>query len=244
VTLHLTINKTIYAEESVTACDSYTWNGQTYDKSDDYVYTTTAANGCDSVVTLHLTILPPAEIQRDTIYVCASDLPYEWYDVLITESGVYSHTETYQTTQCDSVLLELVLGIYTQSLPSEITMPIVNRGAPIDVTAATADILTHIESDTWYAPNALVTWKVKYDAEWELLSDIPVDTAIKKLLLKYLVESDCGIIESEEMVFDFCTTNLDIQSPLQPSVRKVFYQNTMYIIRDGKVYDTLGIRIM
>ena len=244
VTLHLTINKTVYSEESVTACDSYTWNGQTYDKSDDYVYTTTAANGCDSVVTLHLTILPPAETQRDTIYVCASDLPYEWYDVLITESGVYSHTETYQTTQCDSVLLELVLGIYTQSLPSEITMPIVNRGAPIDVTAATADILTHIESDTWYAPNALVTWKVKYETEWELLSDIPVDTAIKKLLLKYLVESDCGIIESEEMVFDFCTTNLDIHSPLQPSVRKVFYQNTMYIIRDGKVYDTLGIRIM
>ena len=69
-------------------------------------------------------------------------------------------------------------------------MPIVNRGAPIDVTAATADILTHIESDTWYAPNALVTWKVMYEAEWELLSDIPVGTAIEKLLLKYLVESD------------------------------------------------------
>ena len=244
VTLHLTINKTVYAEETVTACDSYTWNGQTYDKSDDYVYTTTAANGCDSIVTLHLTILVPAETQRDTIYVCASDLPYEWYDVLITESGIYSHTVTYQSAQCDSVSYELLLGIYTQDLPAEVTTPIVNIGTPIDVTAATTEILTHIESDTWYAPNALVTWMVKYDAEWELLSDIPVDTAIKKLLLKYLVESDCGIIESEEMVFDFCTTNLDIQSPLQPSVRKVFYQNTMYIIRDGKVYDTLGIRIM
>ena len=244
VTLDLTINKTVYAEETTTACDSYDWNGMTYDKSGDYVYTTTAANGCDSVVTLHLTILVPAETQRDTIYVCASDLPYMWYEESITEPGIYSHTVTYQSAQCDSVSYELLLGIYTQDLPTEITMPIVNRGAPIDVTAATADILTHIESDTWYAPNALVTWKVKYEAEWELLSDIPVDTAIKKLLLKYLVESDCGIIESEEMVFDFCTTNLDIQSPLQPSVRKVFYQNTMYIIRDGKVYDTLGIRIM
>jgi hypothetical protein len=142
------------------------------------------------------------------------------------------------------VSYELLLGIYTQDLPAEVTMPIVNIGKPIDVSAATADILTHIESDTWYAPNALITWMVKYDAEWELLSNISVDSTIKKLLLKYLVETDCGTIESDEMVFDFCTTNLNAQSPMQPLVRKVFYQNTMYIIRDGKVYDTLGIRIM
>ena len=244
VTLHLTINKTIYTEETVTACDSYTWNGQTYDQSDDYVYTTTAANGCDSVVTLHLTILAPAETQRDTIYVCASDLPYVWYEKSITEPGIYSHIETYQSAQCDSVSHELIFGIYTQDLPAEVTMPIVKTGKPIDVSAATADILTHIELDTWYAPNALITWLVKYGADWEVLSDNPVDSTIKKLLLKYLVETDCGIIESQEMEFDFCTTNLDIQSPLQPSVRKVFYQNTMYIIRDGKVYDTLGIRIL
>ena len=137
-----------------------------------------------------------------------------------------------------------MLGIYTQSLPSEITMPVVKTDT-IDVSAATADILTYIETDTWYAPNALLTWMVKYDdSQWELLSDNSVDSTIKRLLLKYRVETDCGTIESEEMAFDFCTTNLDIQSPLQPSVRKVFYQNTMYIIRDGKVYDTLGIRIM
>ena len=244
VTLHLTINKTVYTEETVTACDSYEWNGQTYDQSGDYVYTTTAANGCDSVVSLHLTILAPAETQRDTIYVCASDLPYVWYEESITEPGIYSHTETYQSAQCDSVSHELIFGIYTQDLPAEVTMPIVKTGKPIDVSTATADILTHIELDTWYAPNALITWWVKYGADWEVLSDNPVDSTIKKLLLKYLVETDCGIIESQEMEFDFCTTNLDTHSPLQPSVRKVFYQNTMYIIRDGKVYDTLGIRIM
>ena len=153
-------------------------------------------------------------------------------------------TETYQSAQCDSVSHELIFGIYTQDLPAEVTMPIVKTGKPIDVSTATADILTHIELDTWYAPNALITWWVKYGADWEVLSDNPVDPTIKKLLLKYLVETDCGIIESQEMEFDFCTTNLDTHSPLQPSVRKVFYQNTMYIIREGKVYDTLGIRIM
>lgn len=243
-TTHVHFKQPVEVSITKEECDSYTWNDSTYTTSGTYTYTTTAANGCDSVVSLHLTILAPAETQRDTIYVCASDLPYVWYEESITEPGIYSHTETYQSAQCDSVSHELIFGIYTQDLPAEVTMPIVKTGKPIDVSTATADILTHIELDTWYAPNALITWLVKYGADWEVLSDNPVDSTIKKLLLKYLVETDCGIIESQEMEFDFCTTNLEIQSPLQPSVRKVFYQNTMYIIRDGKVYDTLGIRIM
>lgn len=243
-TTHVHFKQPVEVSITKEECDSYTWNDSTYTTSGTYTYTTTAANGCDSVVTLHLTILAPAETQRDTIYVCASDLPYVWYEESITEPGIYSHTETYQSAQCDSVSHELIFGIYTQDLPAEVTMPIVKTGKPIDVSTATADILTHIELDTWYAPNALITWWVKYGADWEVLSDNPVDSTIKKLLLKYLVETDCGIIESQEMEFDFCTTNLDIHSPLQPSVRKVFYQNTMYIIREGKVYDTLGIRIM
>ena len=243
-TTHVHFKQPVEVSITKEECDSYTWNDSTYTTSGTYTYTTTAANGCDSVVSLHLTILAPAETQRDTIYVCASDLPYVWYEESITEPGIYSHTVTYQSAQCDSVSHELIFGIYTQDLPAEVTMPIVKTGKPIDVSTATADILTHIELDTWYAPNALITWWVKYGADWEVLSDNPVDSTIKKLLLKYLVETDCGIIESEEMVFDFCTTNLDTHSPLQPSVRKVFYQNTMYIIREGKVYDTLGIRIM
>ena len=243
-TTHVHFKQPVEVSITKEECDSYTWNDSTYTTSGTYTYTTTAANGCDSVVTLHLTILAPAETQRDTIYVCASDLPYVWYEESITEPGIYSHTVTYQSAQCDSVSHELIFGIYTQDLPAEVTMPIVKTGKPIDVSTATADILTHIELDTWYAPNALITWWVKYGADWEVLSDNPVDPTIKKLLLKYLVETDCGIIESQEMEFDFCTTNLDTHSPLQPSVRKVFYQNTMYIIREGKVYDTLGIRIM
>ena len=244
VTLHLTINKTVYTDESVTACDSYAWNDSTYTTSGIYTYTTTAANGCDSVVTLHLTMLPPAEIQHDSVYVCASDLPYMWQELLISEPGLYSHTVTYQSAQCDSVMYELVLGIYTQTLPAEINMPIVNIGAPIDVADATADIIAHIESNTWYAPNAFVKWMVKYDSEWEFLTDTPVDSKFQKLLLKYLVETDCGVMESDEMEYVFCTTNLGAESSYAPSVRKVFYQNTIYVIRDGKVYDALGIRIM
>ena len=55
-TLHLTINKTVYEEVTVTECYAYDWNGVTYTESGNYTYTTVAANGCDSIVTLHLTI--------------------------------------------------------------------------------------------------------------------------------------------------------------------------------------------
>lgn len=58
-TINLTINHATTKELTEAACDAYTWatgNGNTYTESGDYTFTTTNANGCDSVVTLHLTI--------------------------------------------------------------------------------------------------------------------------------------------------------------------------------------------
>ena len=40
----------------VTECDSYTWNGTTYDATGVYTFVTTNASGCDSTATLNLTI--------------------------------------------------------------------------------------------------------------------------------------------------------------------------------------------
>ncbi|MBJ10297.1 MAG: hypothetical protein CMP66_02395, partial [Flavobacteriales bacterium] len=40
----------------VTACDSYVWNGTSYDATGVYTFTTTNASGCDSTATLNLTI--------------------------------------------------------------------------------------------------------------------------------------------------------------------------------------------
>ena len=54
--LHLTINKSEAVEETVTACDSYEWNGVTYTESGDYTYYTTTVDGCDRTEILHLTI--------------------------------------------------------------------------------------------------------------------------------------------------------------------------------------------
>ena len=58
VTLDLTINYSSTGTDLVTACDSFTWiDGNTYTASNNTAtHTLTNAAGCDSVLTLKLTI--------------------------------------------------------------------------------------------------------------------------------------------------------------------------------------------
>ena len=239
VTLHLTVNQTQYTEESVTACDTYIWNGETYTQSGEYAYTTTAANGCDSVVTLHLTILPDAVTETEELVLCSSELPYEWYGELITEAGFYTVSEQY-AAGCDSVVHELRLNVYNQSLPEQVTLPIVRRGEAIDVTVPSAEIYAHIASDSWYAPNALVEWYTLEDAEWIVLTTDPVPSGVKQVTLKYAVDTDCGSVESDEMVISLETTNVENSQSGNIDTYKIFRDGQLLIIRDGKTYNAQG----
>ena len=93
-------------EETVTACDSYEWNGTTYTTSGDYTYTTTNANGCDSVVILHLTI-NQSETVEETVTACDS---YEWHGQTYTASGDYTFT-TVAANGCDRIeILHLTIN--------------------------------------------------------------------------------------------------------------------------------------
>jgi hypothetical protein len=55
-TLILTINNNFSNTVTVAECSSYNWNGQTYTASGTYTYAGQTSAGCDSVVTLNLTI--------------------------------------------------------------------------------------------------------------------------------------------------------------------------------------------
>jgi hypothetical protein len=58
ITINLTINNSAQTSFSQTICDGtiYTWNNQDYTYSGSYSQTFPAANGCDSIVTLNLTV--------------------------------------------------------------------------------------------------------------------------------------------------------------------------------------------
>jgi hypothetical protein len=51
--------------QTVSACDSYTWNDTAYTASGTYTFTTTNVAGCDSVATLNLTITPSTTYYAD-----------------------------------------------------------------------------------------------------------------------------------------------------------------------------------
>ena len=111
--LHLTVTPTIRTEETVTACDSYAWNGQTYDQTGDYTYTTTAANGCDSIVTLYLTINQSEVGTTEYITICHGDT-YTWNGQTYSAEGEYSLTLS-NTLGCDSTAT-LVLTIMPETV--------------------------------------------------------------------------------------------------------------------------------
>jgi hypothetical protein len=237
--LHLTINKSERVETTMTACDSYEWNGVVYTESGEYTYNTTTSQGCERVEVLHLTILPDAITESEELVLCPSDLPYEWYGQSLTTTGSYVATEQYTGMDCDSIVHELTLNVYVQTLPATVTLPIVRTGEAIDVSIPTAEIYAHINSDSWYAPNTLIAWYIYENDAWVVLTAEPVSSHLNEVVIKYVVDSDCGSVESDAMTISVETTHLeDVQS--DASIQKVLYNDQVWIIRDGKIYNMFG----
>ena len=241
VTLYLTVNKSVTNEISITACDPYTWtNGVTYTTSGVYYDSLHTIHGCDSIEVLTLTILPEAVTKVDTLTICASDLPYDWYGQLLTQTGTYTAAEKYANRDCDSVIHQLNLQIYVQTLPLAVTPPVVYAGKKIDVSVPTEEIQAFINAETLYAPQSTITWYVKNNTEWQLLTDEIINFESSQIELKYVVETDCGNQESTSMSITILTTNLEEAISQESVVKKVIYDNNIYIIRNGVVYTIMG----
>lgn len=113
VTLNLTINHSTTGTDVKTACDSYTWiNGVTYTSSNNTAtYPLANADGCDSIVTLNLTI--NSNTGTDIQTACNS---YTWIDgVTYTTSNNLATFLLTNAAGCDSVVT-LNLTINTVSL--------------------------------------------------------------------------------------------------------------------------------
>lgn len=109
VTLNLTVKHSSTTTDVHSSCDSYAWiDGNTYTQSNNTAtYTLTNAAGCDSIITLNLSI-QHSSTSTDTQNSCGSFL---WMDGnTYTQSN---HTATYTLTNatgCDSIItLDLVI---------------------------------------------------------------------------------------------------------------------------------------
>lgn len=102
--------------QSISSCNTYLWNNNLYDSSGVYIDTLQANNGCDSVVTLDLTInnlvfTQDIEISCDSVFIWNGDSLYS--------SGLYLDTLQAVNT-CDSVVkLNLTLNYTSSSLTTQ-----------------------------------------------------------------------------------------------------------------------------
>ncbi|MBR3724926.1 MAG: choice-of-anchor J domain-containing protein [Bacteroidales bacterium] len=117
-TLHLMVNNTSHTDTLVTACDSYTWHDTTLTQSSSLTDTLTNAFGCDSTVTLHLSIQHSI---TDTINAVILDwnLPFIFAgDTFFTPIiGMQYHFTS--SAGCDSLVI-LNLSIINTLLPDNV----------------------------------------------------------------------------------------------------------------------------
>ena len=99
-TLHLTINNSQTYTDVRTACDSLSWHGNKYKASTTTAtYSTTTVHGCDSIVTLNLTISHTVA----TTSAVNSCTPYFWVDSTYAESTTAVRTIP-SVAGCDSTV--------------------------------------------------------------------------------------------------------------------------------------------
>jgi hypothetical protein len=109
VEMHITINNSWIGNYDITACNSYDFDGVTYN-NDTVVTATLAGVNCDSIVTLNLTINTQTSSSTDNVGThCDS---YTWIDGITYTSSNNSATMIYTSANgCDSIVtLNLIIN--------------------------------------------------------------------------------------------------------------------------------------
>ncbi|MBM3418266.1 MAG: hypothetical protein FJY17_05015, partial [Bacteroidetes bacterium] len=103
ITLNLTVNQPSSSSINHTICapNTYSFNGQSYSTTGTYTATLTNAAGCDSVITLNLTVKQPS---FSVLYrnICFGDT-VEFNGLTLFESGIYLDT-VINSVGCDSII--------------------------------------------------------------------------------------------------------------------------------------------
>ena len=103
--LILTINNTTASYDTISNCDSYSWNGITFNTSGDYNFNLINSKGCDSIANLNLTISNSTS-SSFSVSECDS---YFWEGISYTMSGTYIRTLN-TINGCDSIVtLNLII---------------------------------------------------------------------------------------------------------------------------------------
>ena len=113
VILYVTVNPKMYTDIEATICQGayYEFDGEKYYTSTNVTKTFTSVLGCDSIVTLHLTVNEILKGETETVYLCPGASYYftEKYPKL-TEAGIYEDT-LLTLKSCDSVASVEIINV-------------------------------------------------------------------------------------------------------------------------------------
>ena len=213
VTLNLTISPPSTGIDNITACSSYTWiDGNTYNSSNSSAtHTIASANGCDSVVTLNLT-LNQSSYSTDSIFSCND---YTWIDG--NTYTVNNNSATYTTLNsigCDSIItLNLTIGTPTSSLN----------------TFSECDSLTWINGTTYYSNNNSASYIITNSQGCD--SIVNLDLTINSSHIVYEYDSICSNLlpyDWNGIVFNNSGVQTDILNTINNCDSTINYNLTIF----------------
>ncbi|HNP54659.1 MAG TPA: hypothetical protein PKK69_08570, partial [Ferruginibacter sp.] len=143
--LHLIINPVQQHTISEQRCANlmpYNWHGQSLTQAGTYHTTLTTTAGCDSIITLILTVLPTSSSQT-TITICSATLPFNWNGLSILAAGNYQ-VVLHNQFGCDSIAR---LTLTVNPTP---TAPVVSDLSYCQFSASTALTANATGTLSWY----------------------------------------------------------------------------------------------
>ncbi len=228
VTLNLTINHATTGTDVITACDSYTWiDGITYTASNNtatFNIAGGAANGCDSLVTLNLTI-NHSTTGTDVITACDS---YTWIDGITYTAS--NNTATFNIADgaangCDS-LVTLNLTINHSTTGTDV------------ITAC--DSYTWINGITYTASNNTATFNIAGGAANGCDSLVTLNLTITILDLSVSINESTITSNTNGATYQWidCSTNLPVENETNQSFTATVNGDYAVIVTLGTCSDT------
>lgn len=148
--LHLTVNSVfnMVIENAICYNDSVEFFGQFLSESGDYVENLQTANGCDSIITLHLTVFPH-EIDTITAYTCYN-VSYDndgFYIENPTEDGFYTSSDFDENDCISTTVLHLIVrDTAATSLSTSLCIGETYTENGFDITATEPGEFTYVQT--------------------------------------------------------------------------------------------------
>ena len=158
VTLNLTVLPEVPVTKEIAAVcygETYTWQGQEYAASGEYSVILQDVNGCDSVITLALTVYPQTPDTTEEVTVKFGET-YEWNGETYSAEGEY--TTILQDANGCNYQATLILTVLPEEKPEEDGTILLNPTDELVLNLDSAVNVYRTDYDVWSAAKVQLGW--------------------------------------------------------------------------------------